>query len=115
MADQDRNPLIIPSGTPARATIRGCPQCGIADWDAFSVDGVVTRRCRRCKNEWSGGLPGLPQDPTKPSPPINPKDRPNLIWTRTKESGADLVDVMDRRPDLTQSFRKGAPIGEDDE
>lgn len=49
-----------------------CPKCGKADFDARSNEYGVTRTCRVCKNEWSGGglgcfPPGTPHIPEVPA------------------------------------------------
>jgi hypothetical protein len=70
--------------------------------------GVATFKCRKCKNEWQGGVGTMPQDPTVPSPPVNPKDAPRVDFYKNTKTGQ--IEEIRRRPDSTQSFRQGAPI-----
>lgn len=63
-----------------------------------------------------GGIGRVAQDPTVPTPPIDPKDRPTIEFFKNARTGE--VEEIFRRPDLTQDFRKGAPIpapGEEDD
>jgi hypothetical protein len=112
--DPSRNPLVIPTDKPS--TRRGCPVCGKMEYGGQMIYGVLTNKCRACGNEWQGGIGQVPQDPRLPDPPMNPRDVPTLQFERTKTSDKPQ-DYVARRPDMTQAFRKGAPIpppGEED-
>jgi hypothetical protein len=71
--------------------------------------GVVTFRCKKegCPGEWYGGLPQEPVDPRMPTPPLNPRDLPRVDFI--KDAKGEFQEIR-RRPNLTQEFRKGAPI-----
>lgn len=106
MAD-DRNPLIIPERTyipPQR-----CLKCGSGEFNRRRVQGVVISRCRKCGEEAQGGLPQMPQDPRVPYPPE--QYVPTVRFEKSVRGDDQIVEVR-RRPDNTQSFRKGAPIPE---
>ena len=109
MADQTKRPtsVIIPPPPVKRG---GCPVCGSGEYGGKLAGGVLTRTCRSCGNVWQGGTGVEPQDPRIPFPPEDPSTRPNIEFARTRESGDRPVDFLVRKPDLTQDFRKGAPI-----
>lgn len=112
--DPDRNPFVLPDEKPSLK--RGCPKCGKAEFGGYMSYGVATFKCRLCGNEWQGGIGQEPQDPRIPVPPTSPKDVPIVQFERTRQSDKPQ-DYLARRPDPTQSFRKGAPIpppGEED-
>lgn len=112
--DKDRNPLLIPTEKPAPKP-RKCPYCGGSNFAGFSSSGYLTMRCNDCGGEWMGGVGRVPQDPTVPHPPLDPRDRPTVDFARNDKTGE--VEEIRRRPDYTQSFRRGAPLpepGEDD-
>lgn len=114
MADKDRNPFVIPDENPKPRP--GCPVCKKMDFGGQMVYGTVTFKCRSCGNEWQGGVGQMAQDPRVPYPPEDPKSVPNVDFEKSKSS-AFPQEVLRRRPDLNQSFRKGAPIpapGEED-
>lgn len=110
----DRNPFILPDTKPSPR--RGCPQCGGFDFSGDMYSGIAKFKCRICGKDWMGGTGMQPADPTVPMPPQNPKDRPTIDFTKTKNSGDMPVPFLSKSPDLTQDFRKGAPVpsGEDD-
>lgn len=78
--------------------------------------GVATFTCRKCGNEWQGGIGVEPQDPRVPVPPTSPKDQPIVEFGQSRATGERPVPYMTRRPDPTPDFRKGSPIpnGEND-
>jgi hypothetical protein len=113
MTTHDRNPLIIPEATPAKR--KGCPACGHNEFLGRRVGGVITWTCRSptCGNKWQGGLPQEEMDPREPRPPEDPRSKPPVTFE--KDSKGQMVEQ--RRPvNLTQEFRKGAPVpsGEED-
>jgi hypothetical protein len=115
MADFKENPLIIPTREPKA---RCCPKCGGEKYLGRKIQGMVFFRCQNseCKTEWGGGLPREPQDPTIPLPPMNPKDQPLVDFVRSKHDTArDGVREVRRGSPLTQPFRTGAPIPEDED
>lgn len=112
----DRNPLIIPDRD--TSPYRHCPKCGSNKITGTGRDGTAYFTCleESCKNQWQGGLARLPEDPRIPKPPLNPKDKPlSEFYPIYKDN--QLVDWQEevRRQDLTPDFKKGAPIGEDDD
>lgn len=111
----DRNPFVIPEVKPGPR--RGCPMCGGMDYGGNMVYGVVTFTCRLCKNEWQGGIGVEPQDPRTPMPPQDPRGAPVVQFEKDSKKSDKPQDYVARRPDLTQDFRKGAPVpkpGDDD-
>lgn len=114
MADQPRNPFVLPDEKPMPR--RGCPVCGKMEFSGQMIYGVATFKCRPCGNEWQGGIGQVPQDPNVPLPPTNPRDAPILQFEKTRQSDKPQ-EYLARRPDPTQSFRKGARVpnpGEED-
>lgn len=106
-----RNPLIIPTRKePVQLT--GCPKCGARKFSGRNIQNVITWTCFACGNQWHGGLPQEPQDPRIPVAPINPADRPSVDFLKTRTG--EMVEQR-RRVDLTQSFRRGIPLPEEDE
>jgi len=104
----ERNPFIIPED--AQPVRRGCPSCGENDYSGRMAQGYAVFKCRKCGNEWHGGIGAVAADPREPMPPQDPKTKPIIDWALTKESGVVPVPVMTRRPDPTPDFRKGAPV-----
>ena len=98
-----------------------CPKCGSPDFNGYTVQGVVTRKCsnKDCRNEWSGGLPQEPLDPRIPYP-VEQYTAPMTFEQkapRSDQQKGTLQGVVEvRRPvDTRPEFRKGAPIPEDGE
>lgn len=104
---KNRNPFIVPEERPMPR--RGCPICKGMNFGGNMVYGVVTFTCRDCGNQWQGGVGQVAQDPREPMPPEDPRSIPNIDFEKSKTSPTP-VEVQRRRPDLNQSFRKGAPI-----
>jgi hypothetical protein len=107
--DPNRNPFVIPDTKPVSRQ-NGCPECGSKHYDGQKIYGVITFTCLDCKNKWQGGVGQEPQDPRMPFPPQDPRTVPNVEFARTKDSGERPVDILQRRPDPTPDYRKGAPI-----
>jgi hypothetical protein len=105
--DHSRNPLFIPEKEPSK--VRGCPKCGGDKWSGRKVQGVVLFTCP-CGQQWQGGLQEA-QDPRIPAP-VDPYVPP-LRFDKNPRTGES--EELRRRVDLTQEFRKGAPLKNGDE
>lgn len=113
--DVDRNPFVVPDEKPVSR--RCCPACKRSNFGGQLIYGVATFKCRDCGNEWQGGIGQEPQDPRIPHPPENPRDAPIVGFELRPKVSDKPFPVIQRRPDLTPEFRKGAPIpnpGEED-
>jgi hypothetical protein len=110
----ERNPIIIPEPSKSRGI--QCPRCTSPNYTARNAHGVAELKCNMCGQKWQGGLPQLPQDPREPRPPEPPKPG-GITFTASRNRDGDVVDVQEIRQkvDLTQEFRKGAPIEDDEE
>lgn len=110
----DRNPVIIPNAP--RKSGLCCTECGSKDYTGRLIGGVANMQCKACGHKWYGGLPQEQQDPRQPLPPEPPKPG-TVTFTAERNKDGEVVQVHEhrRRPDLTQDFRKGAPIIEDEE
>ena len=109
----ERNPVIIPEGS-RKGGLR-CQKCGSGDYTGRMIGGVANMQCKKCGNKWQGGLPQLPQDPRQPIPPEPPKAG-TVQFTAERNMQGEVVSVHEQRvrPDLTQPFRRGAPIPDDE-
>lgn len=108
---ETRNPLFIPE--PAERRTKGCPKCGHPDFEGRRIQGVPTFTCKKaeCRNQWQGGLPQEVVDPRVPMPP----DRyvpPVRFEHKLRGEGFEEID---RRVNVQQEFRKGAPVPEGEE
>ncbi len=114
MADEPkvaRNPIIIPDAK--EKLIPGCPYCKSMKFDGWgSSDGTVTRKCRDCKQTWSGGIPHVQIDPRIPMPPdyVPPSGFEQPLY----KNASTLVERT-RPVDMRPEFRKGLPISDDEE
>lgn len=123
MADEEeddgkvaRNPLVIPAKRESQNPC--CPYCGHPEFEGFAVQGVVTMKCRKCKEVWSGGLPQGRADPLQPIPPDNSVYSVSIEKSLYKNPRGTLPQGFVERvkpPDLRPDFRKGAPISDDEE
>lgn len=108
-----RNPQIIFEPEPTKPLC--CPSCKEANYTGRKIGGIIHFTClnESCRNQWQGGLPRVPEDPRVPKPPINPKDKPRVMFDYDP---LQKKEVEIRYPvDLTQEFRKGTLIGEDED
>lgn len=115
MSDFERNPLVIPDFDPTRVLReRVCPACRADDWVGSKINNVVHFKCKRCGNEWQGGLPREPVDPRKPTPPLDPRDQPRVDFALNRKT--QEIEEIRRPVDLSQDFRRGGyiPPEEDD-
>lgn len=110
----DRNPLIIPE--PGKSEAARCPKCQGPNYDVTDIHGVFHMKCKSCGQEWQGGLPQLPRNPRLPYPPEPPRAGSIEFVAKRSPTGEVIgVDEIRQRVDLTQEFRKGAPIDEEEE
>ena len=110
--DEALNPIFLPEREASRR--RSCPSCGCPDFGGRRVQGVATFTCRRCGNEWSGGLPMFAPDPNAPLMPVDPRDRPTVTFEPSGKPGVGFREER-RKPDPTPAFRRGAPIPDREE
>lgn len=108
MANDTRNPLVIPTEKPA-GRARGCPKCGSEEWSGRTGFGMAIMKCRECGNEWAGGVGQEPYDPREPIPPQNPAQAPLVDFERNAKTG-QVDEFRVRRSDPTQPFRRGLPV-----
>jgi hypothetical protein len=112
MTNDNRNPVIIPDkGAPRRK----CPHCGGFEFNGRSVQGVVTFTCKSCHGKWDGGIGQVPQDPSVPMMGEYPAPPIVHVPVRDKDGNVVKIEEISRKVDSTQSFRKGAPIPEDED
>lgn len=111
----NRNPVIVPEKKRVR---RCCPKCFSGNFVGRNIQGLVKFTCQACGHKWYGGIGQEPQDPTAPLPPVNPSDRPAVEVVAVRDKRGEIVgseEIRNRKVDLVQEFRKGAPIPEDEE
>lgn len=111
MSELKRNPVIIPDKEETR---RGCPKCGGMDFGGRKVQGAVYFTCRTegCFHTWAGGQAQEPIDQRKPQAAENPLDQPAISFS--KRDTGEIIE--ERRPvNLTQGFRMGVPMGDDND
>lgn len=112
--DKSRNPMIIPAEKPVDKRDPGCPKCKSENLDFFMSYGVATTRCKDCGNLFHSGIGMSPRDPREPNPPENPRDRPTTDFQYNPRS-KEVEEFRVHPSDPTQSFRRGLPVGGDDE
>ena len=107
----DRNPIILPKTESKQA---GCPKCSEKNWTGRNVQGVISFTCKSCGHRWEGGLPQMPEDPTRPYPRTS--YRPAVEYFAKRNNKGEIVghEEIIHKPDLSQPFRKGAPIPDDE-
>lgn len=107
-----RNPLIIPEPEVVK---KGCPKCKSEKFSGRNIQGAYTFTCLNdsCRTQWQGGYYTPPVDPKKPIMPINPKDKPSVVFDYDPRQ-KDAIEI-NYPVDLTQEFRKGALVVEEDE
>lgn len=123
MADQERNPTLLPDAKPGEQK-RVCPKCGGCDFDGRIAYGAPVFICKvkGCGNVWHGGIIHEPDPSRRPYPA--PSTQPSLSFDRALVKGSpqanpnyvspDVVEIR-RRVDPTPDFRKGAPLSDDEE
>lgn len=108
----NRNKWVLPAPEPKE---RVCPVCKSDIFSGRNMQGAIVFTCSNesCKNQWYGGFNQLLEDPKIPKMPINPKDKPRVMFD---------YDPLKKEPieinypvDLTQDFRKGALIPDEDD
>jgi hypothetical protein len=120
--DQNRNPTIVPEQAPSRKRV--CPKCGGDKFDSRIAYGMPTFICQTkdCGNVWQGGIIHDSPDSRVVYPPAS--YTPSISFDKALVRGSphgnpnyispDTVEIR-RRVDPTPDFKKGAPLGEDEE
>lgn len=108
----NRNKWVLPA--PERRD-RVCPACKSDSFSGRNIQGDILFTClnESCKNQWSGGFKQPPEDPRIPKLPVNPKDKPRVMFDYDPIKKEPIE--IDYPVDLTQDFRKGAMIPDEDD
>lgn len=116
MSDDPKNPSFVPKAESHR--LRACQKCNSKDYGGRRIQGgTIVFTCRVCKNTWTGGLPQVPVDPRAPLLPLSPRDIPTVVYDPYVDPKTKEIKFREetRPPDVSQSFRRGAPVPDGEE